>query len=134
MKRSARTLTLAVAGLVTVGGMVVMPGSASAQESGPAPITIDAEQVRVLCEQRVPRLSGRIERALEREAAAADVVGSTAWLREKVADATAGGRDRLALRLQRRLDARPQLTERLEDLRERVTEFDRQHCGYLGER
>lgn len=133
--RQARKLTLAVSGLlITMGSTLVAPGSAAGQETGPTPITIDSEQVRVLCEQRVPRLSRRIERAAEREAGDADLIGSTAWLRERVADASAEGRDRLARRLRRRLDVRPELAGRLEELRRRVAEFDREHCGYLGER
>lgn len=125
-------LTRLAAGVFAAGALVAVPGAAAAQETAPAPNTVDSEQVRTICDNRVPRIERRIEKVLERVDGGPEVVGSTAWLQERTDKAAAAGRERLAARLQWRLDHRPDLVAELEQLKQRVADFRAEHCGDLG--
>jgi hypothetical protein len=117
--------------LVAVGLLVACGGTAAAStgsDAPPDPITLSPEQSRWVCEERVPALLRRIDRIEARIAGDADTPGSTAWLRERVDDAHAGGRDVLADRLQRRLDRRPEAEQRLVDAQRRVEAFRDEKC------
>lgn len=117
---------LATACLLLAGGGTAAAGTGS--EPAPDPITLSPEQSRWVCEERVPALLRRIDRIEARIAGDAGTPGSTAWLRERIDDARADGRDVLADRLQRRLDRRPETEQRLADAQRRVEAFRDEQC------
>ncbi|MCX6461980.1 MAG: hypothetical protein NTW05_00055 [Pseudonocardiales bacterium] len=92
------------------------------------PITLTAEQSAALCQERIPALLARIDRLTDRIDGDATAVGSTAWLEERVAVAREAGRDARADALQRRLEGRPEVTDRLAEVERRVTAFRDDHC------
>ncbi|MCE6999148.1 hypothetical protein LZG04_30730 [Saccharothrix sp. S26] len=94
-----------------------------------APITISPEQVKKLCEQRVPKVEERITRLTTRINGPADVPGSTAWLREQARQAREAGDTARAERLERRLERRDAQVARLGDAQRRVDRFQESHCG-----
>ncbi|WP_367129684.1 hypothetical protein [Saccharothrix sp. HUAS TT1] len=120
---------IAVAGTAALGLGLVPTGAALAQESSYAPITIGPEKVKQLCEERAPRIEGRINRLTTRINGGADVHGSTAWLREQARKAREAGDTGRAERLDRRLERRADQLDRLGDAQRRVDRFQADHCG-----
>ncbi|MEU6097882.1 hypothetical protein [Streptomyces sp. NPDC047079] len=114
VRRRRRTL---LAGLATAALLVSGTGAAAAADS-PAPAPT-GDGARALC-KRVPKIDRRIERALKRLEAGADVRGSVARLRQRVDNAKKAGHGEIATYLQHRLDVRtslvPTLQQRQKDL------------------
>lgn len=92
------------------------------------PITLTAEQSATLCQERIPAVLARIDRLTARIGGDASTVGSTAWLERRIATARDADRPGLVEGLQRRLDRRPGVADRLADVERRVTAFRDTHC------
>jgi hypothetical protein len=114
------TTTVLLAGALLSGGTTAPPVQ--------PPITLTAEQSAALCQERIPAVLARIDRLTERIAGDASTVGSTLWLQERLAASRATDREGLADALQRRLDRRPEVAERLAEAERRVTAFRDAHC------
>ncbi|MDN5860115.1 MAG: hypothetical protein L0H84_15985 [Pseudonocardia sp.] len=126
-------IAAAVLTAMVTAGVVAGGSAASADEGGstpaPTPITLTAEESAWVCEQRIPHVLERIDRLADRADGDASVWGSTAWLQRRADDARAAGRTEAAERLQRRVDHRPVVLERLDGLRTKVLDFEKRHCS-----
>jgi hypothetical protein len=118
---------IAVVGTVALG--FTWTGVAAAQETSYAPITISPEKVKKLCEERAPRVEGRIERLTTRINGGPEVPGSTAWLEAQAQKARDAGNTARAERLAGRLERRGEHLNRLGDAQRRVDKFQADHCG-----
>lgn len=118
---------IAVVGTVVLG--FTGTGVAAAQETSYAPITISPEQVKKLCEERAPKVEGRIERLTTRINGGPEVPGSTAWLQAQAQKARDAGNTKRAERLEHRLERRGEQVTRLGDAQRRVDKFQADHCG-----
>lgn len=117
--------TVATTATLLVGGA----GVASAAEPTQEPITLTVEQSVQICQERIPALLARIDRATARITGDATTVGSTAWLTERAADVRAAGRIDRADRLDERVAARAGLLDRLDDVTARVETFRDENCA-----
>jgi hypothetical protein len=130
------TLRAAAAGCAAVLGLgLVGSGVASAQDdtsTEPAPITVSPQQVKQLCEQRVPRLEGRLNRLVNRINGGPDVVGSTAWLHQQAQQAKANGRQTRADALENRAGRRDDVLGRLRGAQQKLATFKSNHCNDAG--
>lgn len=110
---------LAAAVLMAGTGAVALPGVAVASENEPAePTTVQdqahiEERVDWLC-ARVPLVTRRVERALDRINGDATVRGSIEWLHDRADQARDAGRDDLAELIEGRIDIRIERIDVLE--------------------
>ncbi|MFD1146577.1 hypothetical protein [Saccharothrix hoggarensis] len=104
-------------------------GVATAQDTTYAPVTLSPEQVKQLCEERLPRIEDRVSRLTTRINGGPDVPGSTAWLRAQSQQARDAGRTARAARLDQRASRRGEQLTRLGDAQHRVDAFQAEHCG-----
>lgn len=119
-------MTITTAALLA--GALLSGGAAATTPPVQPPITLTAEQSATLCQERIPALLARIDRLTERIDGDASTVGSTQWLAERLAEARASDLDGRAAALQRRLDRRPDVADRLAAAEQRVTAFRDAHC------
>jgi hypothetical protein len=123
-----RTVVVALmAGFALLGA-----GTASADESTPAPVTLSSEQVKKICEQRIPRAEERVQRLTDRINGGPEVIGSTENLKKRAEDARAAGRTEQAERLDTRAGWRQDHLDKLGKAKDRLAKFKTEHCGYLG--
>lgn len=104
----------------------VLAGGAPAD--GPPPVTPGPERSAALCRDRIPALLARIERLGERVHGDADTPGSTARLALRLDRARNAGREEVVTLLERRLERRAELADRLPRAAARVTAFRDAHC------
>ncbi len=128
-RHTARLATGVVAGAVAL--VLAAPASVASATPAPDPITISSEQVRRLCEERVPRLLESAGRLTERIQGDAETLGSVAWLQARAQQAAADGRTARAELLSERAERRAGRVDELADLTRRVHVFEDEHCGYL---
>ena len=114
---AALTIVLVLAGATT----------ASAQ-TDPVTITLSAEQVRHLCEKRLPKIEKRAGRLLERITGGAAVRGSAEWLRARATREREAGRETSAQLLEERADRRAGRVDDLTKVKQWVTDFRTEHC------
>jgi hypothetical protein len=124
---------LLVTGLVTAGLVVGGAGFAAAQPTAPpsdgVTITLSPEQVANLCEKRLPKIEKRVTRLLDRVNGGAEVRGSAEWLKAKAATERDAGRETSAQLLEERADRRLGKVDKLNQVKQWVTDFQSQHCG-----
>lgn len=120
--------------LLTATAGLVLAGPAAADDTSPDPdpgpitITLTPERSARICDQRIPALLARIDRATERINGDADTPGSAAFATQRAEKLRAEGEDDAAELLEERADRRAGRVELLGELRERVTAFDAEHC------
>lgn len=119
---------IAVAAAVAGVGLATT-GVASAQDKTYAPVTLSPEQVKKICEQRLPRVEDRVTRLTTRINGGADVIGSTAWLKAQAQKARDAGDTARAERLDKRVERRGDQLSHLGKVQERVDKFQAEHCG-----
>ncbi|MEJ2853901.1 MULTISPECIES: hypothetical protein [unclassified Saccharothrix] len=119
---------IAVAAAVAGVGLATT-GVASAQDKTYAPVTLSPEQVKKICEQRLPRIEDRVTRLTTRINGGADVIGSTAWLKAQAQKARDAGDTARAERLDKRAERRGDQVAHLGKVQERVDKFQAEHCG-----
>lgn len=110
---------------LAMAAMVAGAGPAWADTSEPAPITISPDQVKQICEVRVPRVEDRIARLTKRIDGGPEVIGSVQWLQAQAKDHP----DR-AGQLNDRVRRRQDDLTKLQDASKRVDAFKAAHCGY----
>lgn len=121
-----------VIGALVAGFAVLGAGTASADESTPAPVTLSSEQVKKICEQRIPRAEERVSRLADRINGGPEVVGSSQNLKKRAEEARTAGRTEHAQRLDTRAGWREGHLDKLDKAKERLAKFKTEHCGYLG--
>lgn len=104
-------------------------GAGTAHADEPAPITISPDQVRKICEERLPRVEDRVGKLTARINGGPEVWGSTANLRKRAAEASDPGR---AQRLEERAARRAGHLDKLSRVQERIDTFQAKHCSYQG--
>lgn len=115
--------------LATVlAGPLLLLGPAATGAVPQPPITLDAEQSTVLCEERIPAWLTRIDLLQDRIDGSVTVLGSTAWLQQRVERAEASGPALAADRLRDRLDRRPLLIERLAEVEAEIVAVRDTQC------
>jgi hypothetical protein len=127
------TRIIAVAGSTAALGLA-LSGIASADETptGPAPMTISADQVKKRCEERVPKIEARIKAATDRINGDANTRGSTKWLEAQAKAARDAGKEAKAKLFDARKDLRGDRVTKLSDAQKRVDAFQAEHCAYPG--
>ena len=114
---------------VTAGLVLTGTATAVAQTDEPVTITLSAEQVRHLCEKRLPKIEKRVDRLLTRINGDAEVRGSAQWLRARAAKEREAGRETSAQLLEERADRRLARVGDLTRIEQWVTGFRPDHCG-----
>lgn len=117
---AALTASLVLAGTATA--------TAQTGPSEPVTITLSPEQVRNLCEKRLPRVEKRVDRLLERINGGAEVRGSAEWLRARAAKEREAGRETSAQLLEERADRRTSHVGALTRIKQWTTDFRTDHC------
>lgn len=107
------------------------PVTASTDEPDTVTLTVDAEALARLCDERIPAALERAEDLLDRIQGDSDTVGSAAWVRQRAEAAAADGKDDLARRLEFRADQRLGHVDELEALVARLAEVDRAVCSQV---
>jgi hypothetical protein len=127
------TRIIAVAGSTAALGLA-LSGIASADETptGPAPMTISADQVKKRCEERVPKIEARIKTATDRINGDANTRGSTKWLEAQAKAARDAGKEAKAKLFDARKDLRSEKLTKLSDTQKRIDKFQSEHCNYPG--
>lgn len=105
--------------------MALGTAPAWADTSEPAPITIGPDQVRQICEQRVPKIEDRITRLAKRIEGGPEVIGSVQWLQAQAKDHP----DR-AQQLNDRAKRRQDDLTKLDDAGKKIDAFKSAHCEY----
>lgn len=118
---------IAVVGTAVLG--FAATGVAAAQDTTYAPVTLSPEQVKQICEERLPRIEERINRLTTRINGGPDVAGSTAWLQARAQKARDAGRTARAERLDQRASRRADQLTRLGEVQKRVDTFQAEHCA-----
>ncbi|ONI77790.1 hypothetical protein ALI144C_30595 [Actinosynnema sp. ALI-1.44] len=118
------THRIAAATGATVLGLTLLTSTASAQTSqAPTQPSFDVTKV---CQQRVPKLENRANKALTRINGAADVRGSVANLRARAERATDPAQKDW---LNGKADHRAQRVDVLKKAQERLAAYKQKHCG-----
>ena len=117
MKTAIATLTVVL--------MAVGTAPAWADTSEPAPITIGPDQVKQICEQRVPKIEQRITALTKRIEGGPEVAGSIQWLQAQAQD-----HPDVANRLNDRAKRRQDDLTKLDDANKKVDAFKAAHCDY----
>jgi hypothetical protein len=127
------TRIIAVAGSTAALGLA-LSGVASADETptGPAPMTISADQVKKRCEERVPKIEARIKTMTDRINGDANTRGSTKWLEAQAKAARDAGKEARAKLFDARKDLRGEKLTKLSDTQKRIDAFQSEHCNYPG--
>ncbi|MFC0114553.1 hypothetical protein [Kibdelosporangium aridum] len=115
------THRIAAAGGATVMSLALLTSTASAQTPAQTP-TFDVKKV---CEQRVPKLENRVNKALTRINGGAGVRGSVANLRARAERATDPAQKDW---LSGKADHRAQRTELLKKAQERLSTYKQKYC------
>jgi hypothetical protein len=116
------THRIAAAGGATVMGLALLTSTAGAQTPAPKP-TFDVKKV---CEQRVPKLENRVNKALTRINGGADVRGSVANLRARAERATDPAQKDW---LNGKADHRSERVDVLKKAQERLATYKQKYCG-----
>lgn len=111
-----------------VTASLVLTGTATASADEPVTITLSAEQVRFLCEKRLPKIEKRVDRLLTRINGAAEVRGSAEWLRARAGTEREAGRETSAQLLEERADRRLDRVNDLTRIKQWATDFRTDHC------
>ena len=117
MKTAIAALTLATVALSTA--------PAWADTSEPAPITIGPDQVKQICEQRVPRIEDRIGSLTKRIEGGPEVIGSVQWLHAQAED-----HPERAQQLNDRAKRRQDDLTKLQEASKKLDAFKAAHCDY----
>jgi hypothetical protein len=119
-----------LAAVLVVGGAATASATVEpADPSGSVTITLSQEQVRNLCEKRLPRMEKRATKLLDRINGGAEVRGSVAWLRAKAGTERDAGRETSAQLLEEKADRRAGRVDQLGQVKQWVADFTSQHCG-----
>lgn len=94
-------------------------------------ITVDADAIAQLCDERLPELLTRAASLIARIEGDASTRGSAAWVQARADEAAADGRDDLARRLEFRADQRLGHVDELEAAIARLEEVDRDVCSQV---
>jgi len=137
---SIRTWTrrAAVAGCGTaVVALVIAPAASAQTESTqgsaqPAPITLSPEESAQLCDEMLPRLQKRTDRALERISGGPATPGSAEFLRERAKNQRDKGHPQIADRLDKRAERRAGRLDDLTRIKQRLADFGAKHCQAAG--
>ncbi|MEP7203240.1 MAG: hypothetical protein ABI894_11550 [Ilumatobacteraceae bacterium] len=118
-RRSAKSMLMIGAVVVTAGAALVVPSSA--QAATPSSATTDELPARLkrAC-LRIPNLQIRTDNFITRLNGDASTRGSLLWLQAQIDDANAKGRTQLATVLENRLAVRTQTLEVLTHRQERL--------------
>jgi hypothetical protein len=122
-----RVITAALTAGLLLGGAAT--ASAQTDPSEPVTITLSAEQVKNLCEKRLPKIEKRAGRLLDRINGGPEVRGSVEWLRARAAKERDAGRETTAELLEERADRRAGRVDDLTKVKQWVTDFRTDHCG-----
>jgi hypothetical protein len=114
---------------LTLTAMALTTAPAWADTTAPAPITIPSDQVKRICEQRVPRLEERITALTKRIQAGPDVAGSVQWLQAQAKRAQDAGHQDVASKLTDRANRRQGDVTKLDDAGKKLDAFKAAHCG-----
>lgn len=114
---------------ITAGLVLTGTATAVAQTDEPVTITLSPEQVRHLCEKRLPKIEKRVDRLLTRINGDAEVRGSAEWLRARAATEREAGRETSAQLLEERADRRLDRVDDLTKIKQWTTDFRTDHCG-----
>lgn len=117
------------AALSMAGAVATAETQPPSSEPGSVTITLSPEQVRFLCEQRLPRTESRTTKLIERINGGADVRGSAEWLRKRAERERAAGRETTAEVLEERAERRAGRVDELNRIKTQVAEFRSQYCG-----
>lgn len=134
--RGLRSASLAIA--LVAGGAIpaaAVPLAAGDSDTGDADdtvtITVDADAIAQLCDERLPELLTRAASLIERIEGDASTRGSAAWVQARADEAAADGRDDLARRLEFRADQRIGHVDELEAAIARLEQVDRDVCSQV---
>ncbi|MFC4854837.1 hypothetical protein [Actinophytocola glycyrrhizae] len=108
--------------------LLLAGGTTATAQTGPVTITLSPEQVRNLCEKRVPKIEKRADRLLDRINGGAQVRGSAEWLRARAAKERDAGRETRAQLLAERADRRAGRVDDLARVQRWATGFRTEHC------
>jgi hypothetical protein len=125
MRNHLTTAALTI-GLVLAGATTAMAQPTTPSE--PVTITLSAEQVRNLCEKRLPKIEKRADRLLERINGGPEVRGSSEWLRARATKERDAGRETTAQLLEERADRRAGRVDDLTKVKQWATDFRTDHC------
>nr|WP_052478578.1 hypothetical protein [Kibdelosporangium sp. MJ126-NF4] len=117
------THRIAAASGTLVMGLALLTTTASAQSATPAQPTFDVNKV---CQQRIPKLENRANKALTRINGGADVRGSVANLRARAERATDPAQKDW---LNGKADHRSQRVDVLKKTQERLSAYKQKYCG-----
>jgi hypothetical protein len=123
--RNRITIAAMTAGLLLAGAATA---SAQTDTSEPVTITLSAEQVQNLCENRLPKIEKRGGRLLERINGGAEVRGSVAWLHARATTERDAGRDAIADQLEERADRRAGHVDEIDKVKQWAADFRTAHC------
>ncbi len=119
------THRIAAASGTLVLGLALLTSTASAQSSAPAPAQPSFDVSKV-CQQRIPKLENRANKALTRINGGADVRGSVANLRARAERATDPAQKDW---LNGKADHRAQRVDVLKKTQERLAAYKQKYCG-----
>ena len=111
--------------VLTLTAVAFGAAPAWADTSEPAPITIGPDQVKQICEQRVPKIEDRITALAKRIEGGPEVVGSIQWLQAQAQD-----HPNVANRLNDRVKRRQDDLAKVNDAGKKVEAFKSAHCDY----
>lgn len=114
---------------ITAGLALTGTATAAAQTDEPVTITLSAEQVQHLCENRLPKIEKRADRLLTRINGDAQTRGSAQWLRARAATEREAGRETSAQLLDERADRRLGRVDDLTKIKQWAADFRTDHCG-----
>jgi hypothetical protein len=126
---------IAVTGCAMAALMLTGAAAATAEqpppssEPGSVTITLSAEQVKLLCETRLPRMETRATKLVERITGGAEVKGSVEWLKAKAKKERDAGRETTASALEERAERRGARVENLNKIKSWAADFRAKHCG-----
>jgi hypothetical protein len=114
--------------IAALGGATVLALAALTPTAG-AQTTAPSFDVKKVCDQRIPKLETRANKLLTRITGDAQVVGSTANLRDRAERAKAAGNEAHADWLNGRAGHRDQRVALLRDSLTKLDAYKQKHCG-----
>jgi hypothetical protein len=135
-RRTVRA-TVVTAATALVLGLAAAPALAATDPTvgstgGTVTITVSAQALAHLCDDRIPAMLHRGQSALDRIQGSADTQGSAAWLQARAAAAAAKGHNDLANRLTSRAQRRLGHVDEITSLMTRLQTFESTVCSQVG--
>ncbi|HET9138703.1 hypothetical protein [Actinophytocola sp.] len=130
-----RVTRIAVTGCVMAALTLAGATAAAAEqpppssEPGSVTVTLSAEQVKFLCDTRLPRMENRATKLVERINGGAEVKGSVAWLKARAQKERDAGRETTAQVLEERAERRAGRVDQLNKIKTWAADFRGKYCG-----